>query len=91
MSDVQPVNRMLGVVLGLCGHWWQAKTVPEVMAMDCPRCGRPPGVFIDCWDEKWPEPDPEPETFGSWLSGLLAKEDAEPISGTWTTTTPDAK
>lgn len=59
--NVQRINRDLGIVLGLCGHWWQARTVPEVMAMDCPTCQRPPGVFIGCWDETWPEPEPQCE------------------------------
>jgi hypothetical protein len=54
----QAVNRDLGIVLGICGHWWQAKAVPEVMAIDCPTCGRPPSVFIGCWDETWPSPEP---------------------------------
>lgn len=50
-----PVDPSLGIVLGVCGHWWQAAEVIEVMERDCPHCGRPPGIFIDCWDEAWPE------------------------------------
>ena len=53
--SVQPVNPSLGIVLGVCGHWWQAEVIPEVMGKDCPQCGRPPGIFIDCWDQAWPE------------------------------------
>lgn len=54
----QSVDRDLGIVLGMCGHWWQAETVPETMEKDCPHCGRPPAIFIGCWDETWPEPEP---------------------------------
>jgi len=54
---VRRVDRDLGLVLGICGHWWQVKTVDEAMAKDCPTCSRPPGVFIDAWYEAWPDPD----------------------------------
>lgn len=66
---VKGVDRNLGIVLGVCGHWWQAKDVSEVMATDCPTCGRPPGVFIGCWDETWPEPEPDADS--RWLDSVL--------------------
>lgn len=56
---VKGVDPSLGIVLGVCGHWWQAATIAFVVAMDCPTCGRPPGVFIHCWDEAWPDPKPD--------------------------------
>lgn len=53
-SRRQPLNADRGIVLGMCGHWWQPRVVADapvrgVLAWgedDCPHCGRPPGAYI---------------------------------------------
>lgn len=58
----QRLNADRGILLGRCGHWWQAATsgldVMEVLdrAGTCPHCGRPATTIVGNWEEIWPEP-----------------------------------
>ena len=61
--SVNPLYDNLMLILGVCGHWWQAPMATEIWGVDesdidCPVCGRVVGVVISAWEEIYPPDRP---------------------------------
>lgn len=48
-GKVKPFRHNERLILGVCGHWWQAMPatgIEDALMLDCPRCNRPPSHVL---------------------------------------------